>query len=78
MHQLHKRVFALQCCDVVISRRRTWGEGKASRTEKNTRKRGGRKKKEIEERAIDTAHVIGCFVLRLNNLDFGNIFRTSH
>jgi len=60
-------LFAAQCCDVVISRREARGKGKSNRTEKNRRQRRREKKKRIEERAINTAHVIGCFTLRSKN-----------
>ena len=73
--QLHKNVFALERRDVVISQRRTWRKGKARRIEKNTRKKRREKKKEIEERAINSAHVIACFILRSDNCAFGTLVR---
>ncbi len=52
----------MQYFDVVISRRRTLGgEGEQTEQQKNEKK-SREKKWEVEERAIDAAHVIACFM----------------
>jgi hypothetical protein len=43
------------------------GKGESEQNRKKYEKKRREKKKEIKERAMGTAHVIGCFILRANN-----------
>jgi hypothetical protein len=43
------------------------GKGESKQNRKKIREKETGEKKEIKERAMGTAHVIGCFILRANN-----------
>jgi hypothetical protein len=67
---------AVQYCDVVISRRVTWGKKKSKQNGKEYESRRREKKRNRRTSNRHTAHVIGCFMSRTNNLYLRNIFIT--